>query len=72
MIDFEKGDRIRLVEMGLERDGRPDPDPILPGSTGTVTRVDDLSIGGHTHVGVEWDDGRRLSLVIPPDLAVKL
>lgn len=35
-----------------------DPDPIPPGSEGTVRFVNDLG-----QVGVNWDNGRRLILV---------
>jgi hypothetical protein len=68
MIDVHVGDRIELVQMGLEDDGRADPCPMEPGSTGTVRRVTQL--WGDIHqIGVEWDPsvGRSLSLVVPPD-----
>jgi hypothetical protein len=68
MMYLHPGDRIELVEMGREVDGRPDPDPILPGSKGTVRRVQELGVWSCHQVGVTWDDGRTLSLVCPPDL----
>jgi len=37
-----------------------DPDPIPPGSTGTVTRVTE---GPLAQIEVRWDCGRSLSLV---------
>jgi hypothetical protein len=58
---MEPGDRIRLVSMP------DDPDPLPPGSTGTVTFVTPLAGLGWTQVGVAWDNGRTLLLSIPPD-----
>jgi hypothetical protein len=43
------GDRIELISMPEE------PDPIPPGTRGTV------------QYGVKWDNGRGLSLCVPPD-----
>jgi hypothetical protein len=54
------GDRIVLVHMGV------DPSPIAPGTVGTVTRVTPW-ISGEWNIGVEWDNGRTLGLVIPED-----
>jgi len=65
-----KGDRIELLEMGLEKDGRPDPHPIAAGATGTVHNVVEMHFGEPSHhISVDWDDhvGRTLSLVVPPD-----
>jgi hypothetical protein len=63
-----KGDRIELVEMGLDpRTGAPDPCPLPAGLTGTVRRVTELWDGAH-QIGVEWDDEQRsLALIVPPD-----
>jgi hypothetical protein len=57
------GDRIRLLDM------QDDPDPILPGQTGTVTGVFLHGKGGKEwcQIDVSWDDGRTLLLVSPPD-----
>lgn len=58
------GDRIRLIYMP------EDPDPIQPGATGTVTTVrPDLfgPRGRWTQVDVDWDNGRKLMLSVPPD-----
>ncbi len=55
-----EGTRIRLILMP------DDPDPILPGTTGTVTGSCD-SPGG-TQIWVRWDSGRTLSLEVPPDI----
>ena len=60
----KKGDRIRLVHM------RDDPDPVPLGTEGTVT-LDPRpqTYGGKwTQVDVDWDNGRTLKLVIPPDI----
>ncbi len=54
MITVQKGDRIRLLHMP------DDPDPIMVGSTGTVTNV---TTGPLAQVSVDWDNGRSLSLV---------
>jgi hypothetical protein len=61
---LRKGDRIRLVHMP------DDPDPIRPGTEGTVECVRWVDGGGQhgfLQVDVNWDDGRRLMLSIPPD-----
>ncbi|MGV3483348.1 MAG: DUF4314 domain-containing protein [Planctomycetaceae bacterium] len=53
------GDRVRLVSMG------DDPDPIPAGEIGTVVGVypqDDWQ-----QIDVDWDCGRSLMLVTPPD-----
>jgi hypothetical protein len=42
-----------------------DPDPIPPGTTGTVTAV--RQNGTWAQVDVNWDNGRTLMLVVPPD-----
>lgn len=53
------GDRIRLIAMP------EDPDPIPPGSTGTVTAVRQHRTWAQ--VDVDWDNGRKLMLAVPPD-----
>ena len=57
------GDRIRLLAM------HDDPDPIQMGSVGTVVRVDRHGGGREVwhQIDVDWDNGRRLMLVSPPD-----
>jgi len=42
-----------------------DPNPIEPGSRGTVIAVQDVM--GQTHIEVAWDSGRTLSLVAAVD-----
>jgi len=59
MITPKSGDRIRLLAMP------DDPDPILPGTTGTVVAV--RQQGTWAQVDVKWDNGRTLMLVVPPD-----
>lgn len=51
-----KGARVRLLWMG------DDPDPVLPGTLGTVVFVDDA---GTVHV--DWDSGRKLGVVPDSD-----
>jgi hypothetical protein len=59
------GDRIELVFMP------DDPDPIPPGTQGTVDYVSDpIHVPGErpwVQIGVEWDNGRRLALVSTKD-----
>jgi hypothetical protein len=60
------GDRIRLLEM------QDDPDPIPPGTTGTVTSVHQFRglgprLEGAWHISVNWDVSRSLALCYPPD-----
>jgi hypothetical protein len=46
-----------------------DPDPIEPGATGMVTAVRPQRFGVRgpwTQVDVEWDNGRKLMLSVPP------
>lgn len=66
------GDRIQLVEMGCEDDGRPDPHPIPSGAEGTVEDVSDaIQLPGDRRpwhqISVTWDSGRTLALVTGKD-----
>lgn len=54
MSSLHPGDRIRLVNMPN------DPDPIEPGSRGTVLNVTD---GPLAQITVQWDNGRTLALI---------
>lgn len=65
----QKGDRIELVSMGLESDGRPDPAPMEPGAKGTVRGIQKLWVDEQYQISVDWDPevGRSLCLVSPPD-----
>ena len=50
------GKRVRLINMSN------DPNPIKPGTEGTVILVDDLG-----HLYVKWDNGRSLNLIVNTD-----
>ena len=68
-----KGDRIEMIEMGVDPvSGNPDPDPIQAGTKGTVIRSDYISVWKQWQVHVDWDNGRGLSIVIPPDRVKKI
>lgn len=59
----EVGDQIELVFMD-------DPYPVRPGTRGVVVRSTPVGWGSHrfTQVDVEWENGRRLMLTVPPDV----
>lgn len=59
MESLRVGDRIRLVSMP------DDPDPVTVGQTGTVRGI--YPQGRWHQVDVDWDNGRSLLLVVPPD-----
>jgi hypothetical protein len=61
---FKEGDRVVMRIMAN------DPDPVRPGTIGTVMFVDDHGSGrdAWTQVAVDWDDGRKLSVIVPPDV----
>ena len=63
MTSPQPGDRIGLVAMP------DDPDPVPPGTTGTVTSVEQHGTGRNAwlQVEVDWDNGRKLMLTTPPD-----
>lgn len=56
--DTKPGDRISLVCMY-------DPDPILPGTKGTILWI--VPCWGDTQIVVLWDEPRDLCLICPPD-----
>jgi len=62
------GTRIRLVAMG------EDPDPILPGTEGTVTHLNPWGSPPHDEVqiAVDWDNGRSLMLLASVDRWVEI
>jgi len=49
---YPKGTRIELIQMGN------DPRPVPPGTRGTVAYID-----GKGQIGMDWDNGRTLSLI---------
>lgn len=53
------GDRIELISMAN------DPDPIPPGTQGTVKFIHKLT--DWAQIDVDWDNGRSLMLVTPED-----
>ena len=55
------GDRIRLIKMSN------DPNPIEPGTTGTVRKIDTVYMFGEDHLIVDWDNGRGLHLIVGVD-----
>jgi hypothetical protein len=63
MTTPQPGDRIRLVAMP------DDPDPVPAGTTGTVRSVRTCGSGRDAwlQVDVDWDNGRKLMLSVPPD-----
>lgn len=68
-LDYKVGDRVKLVSMN------DDPDPIPVGTKGTVTFVNDISFGTPEEfyqVGVDWDNGRMLMVITPPDRIMRI
>ena len=63
-MNYKIGDRIELVRMG------DDPDPIEPGARGTIDHIGTFQ--GHTQIGVEWDSGRSLMVLLPEDRIRKI
>lgn len=63
MIQLEDliGKRVRLIEMP------GDPDPVPVGSVGTI-RSYCLDVGGSTQFRIDWDNGRTLCIISPPDV----
>ncbi len=67
-MTFARGDRIELIRM------EDDPDPIAPGTQGIVTSIQKFpgERGYPTHYEIDWDNGRALSIIVPPDEAKKI
>ena len=63
-MNYQIGDRIELVRMG------PDPDPIESGARGTIDHI--AVFQGSTQIGVDWDNGRALLLILPEDIIRKI
>jgi len=61
-------DRIEMINM------LDDPDPIQIGEQGVVSSVVHHGLGKDwwQQVDVVWDNGRSLSLVVPPDQVKKV
>ena len=60
-LNYPPGTRLELISMGK------DPDPVPPGTRGTVERVNSLG-----DIEVNWDNGRSLSLIPGEDSFRKL
>jgi hypothetical protein len=60
-LRLKHGDRIRLIRM------QRDPDPVPPGTCGTVDNVVNWHGQGYIVQMVSWDNGRTLNLSVPPD-----
>lgn len=64
--EIKPGDKIVLVEMP------DDPNPIAPGTKGAVRNVWPQPAMGFTQIDVEWNDGSKLMLSVPPDKVRKV
>lgn len=62
MLSFKEGDRVELVSMGN------DPDPIKPGTKGTVTGTFESTMGLESAIYVAWDNGRHLNAIVGKDV----
>ena len=60
-LNYPPGTRLELISMGK------DPDPVPPGTRGTVERVN-----SYGDIEVSWDNGRTLSLIPGEDSFRKL
>lgn len=66
--DIQPGDRIRLIAMGRDpNSGKRDPDPVMPGTRGTVMRLTPWVADGSVIASVDWDNGRTINAVLPID-----
>ena len=57
-----KGDRIKMILM------KDDPNPIEPGTTGTVIEIRSMRIFDEDHLITKWDDGRSLNVILGYDI----
>jgi hypothetical protein len=64
LANLKPGDRVILAFMG------DDPDPIAPGSLGTVADIEPCVRDNEVQVFVKWDNGRALSCICPPDVLI--
>lgn len=55
------GDTIRMIKM------YDDPDPIKEGEIGRVIGIDTIDFFGEDHLRVEWENGRRLNVIVGVD-----
>mgnify|MGYP003464257770 FL=1 len=60
-LNYPPGTRLELISMGK------DPDPVHPGTRGTVERVN-----SYGDIEMSWDNGRTLSLIPGEDSFRKL
>ena len=60
-LNYPPGTRLELISMGK------DPDPVPPGTRGTVERVN-----SYGDIAMSWDNGRTLSLIPGEDSFRKL
>ena len=60
-LNYPPGTRLELISMGK------DPDPVPPGTRGTVARVN-----SYGDIEMSWDNGRTLSLIPGEDSFRKL
>ena len=60
-LNYPPGTRLELISMGK------DPDPVPPGTRGTVERVN-----SYGDIEMSWDNGRSLSLIPGEDSFRKL
>jgi hypothetical protein len=68
-LDYKVGDRVKLISMN------DDPDPIPMGTKGTVIFAHDVSFSTTEkfyQIGVDWDNGRTLMVVVPPDRIMRI
>lgn len=65
---LDVGDRIELIDMP------EDPCPVEPGTRGTIGWINPSRgpRGPFTQYHVDWDNGRSLMLLVPPDKYRKL